>query len=51
MINKYITKTVIAVALTLAITIGSTFVGNELGLNLTPTASACVISSSSGGGC
>ena len=49
-IQKQITKVVIAVALTLALTGTSGMWDNMLGLDLTPSASACVGSGSTGGG-
>lgn len=48
--NRYtITKFVLAVAFTLALTFGIGIVGEQIGFNMTPTANAC--SHTSGGGC
>lgn len=51
MITKNITKLMIAVALTLAVTFGSGFVEQEIGLDITPSVYAGDCSSNGGGGC
>ena len=52
-LQKNVTKVVIAVALTLAVTFSTGMWDDVLGLDLTPSASACIGSGSSGtgGGC
>lgn len=44
-----ITKVVLAIVFTLALTFGVGIVGDQVGLNVTPTANAC--SHTGGGGC
>ena len=51
MITKNITKFIVAIALTLAVTFGSGIVAEEIGVSVTPTVHACVSSGTSGGGC
>lgn len=46
-----ITKLIVAVVITLAITIGSGIVADEMGLSVTPTAHACTHGSGGGGEC
>ncbi|MEM7128020.1 MAG: hypothetical protein AAF702_16920 [Chloroflexota bacterium] len=50
MISKNITKIVVAVALTLAVTLGSGVVADEIGFEITPSVSACS-GGTTGGGC
>lgn len=51
MITKNITKFVVAVALTLAVTFGSGVVEQETGLDVTPSVYAGPCTTSDGGGC
>lgn len=51
MISKNITKIIVAVALTLAVTFGSGVVADEIGFDVTPSVYAGQCSSTSGGGC
>jgi hypothetical protein len=50
MIRKNLTKVVIAVALTLAVTLGSGVVGEQFGVELVPSVQAGKCSTSGGGG-
>ena len=49
MITKNLTKLMIAVALTLAVTLGSGIAAEEMGISITPVVSAC--GHAGGGGC
>lgn len=51
MIIKNMTKVVVAVALTLAVTFGSDLVKQEIGLDVTPTVYAGPCTTGDGGGC
>ena len=51
MITRNMTKFVVAVALTLAITFGSGIVADELGLPTNSHVYACIHTGGSGGGC
>lgn len=50
MITKNLTKLMIAVALTLAVTLGSGIAAEEMGMSITPVVYACN-ASGGGGGC
>lgn len=52
MIQKNMMKVMVAVALTLAVTLSSGIVGAEIGMPVWPSVSACSgMSNGSGGGC
>lgn len=51
MTTKNITKIIVAVALTLAVTFGGGVVEQEVGLDVTPSVYAGPCTSASGGGC
>ena len=50
MFKKNVVKLIVAVALTLAVTVGSGVVAEQVGLSVVPQAHACVDQGSTGGG-